>query len=410
VGDIKAGTLPQVSWVIAPEACTEHPNWPANYGAWYISQVLDALTSNPELWSRTALFLTYDENDGFFDHMVPATPPETAAQGLSTVAITNEIFPGSADYDAGPYGLEVRVPMIVISPWSKGGYVNAQVFDHTSIIRFIEQRFGAQNPVLQEPNITPWRRVVSGDLTSAFNFKTPNSVKTTLPAATAYAPPDGLRHPDYVPVLPAIQALPQQEVGLRPARALPYEMHAEGTVYQATGSFGIVFRNTGKAGMVFQVRSALGAHPPRSYTVEAGRQLSDTWAIAASGDYDLSVSGPNGFLRAFKGNINGFSRTVLGVSGHYDVADHGLLLTITNRGRFTSTVTVSNRYTRRPVSLALPPGKSGTMALPLAALFGWYDLVITSRQDAGFAWQLAGHVENGRDSVSDPAFGFPGWG
>src|ERR1700722_5533715 len=145
--DCREGTLPQVSWVVAPEAFCEHPNWPANYGAWYISQMLDALTANPEVWSKTVVFYMFDENDGFFDHMVPPTPPQARTEGISTIETTNEIFTGSPNYPvtsfpAGPYGLGVRVPMIVISPWSKGGWVNSEVFDHTSLIRFVERRFG----------------------------------------------------------------------------------------------------------------------------------------------------------------------------------------------------------------------------------------------------------------------------
>ena len=100
--DVKAGKLPQVSWIAAPEAFTEHPNWPANYGAWYISQVLDALTSNPEVWSKTALFITYDENDGFFDHVVPPFAPAGADQGLSTVDDRTRLLPGRRGYAAGP--------------------------------------------------------------------------------------------------------------------------------------------------------------------------------------------------------------------------------------------------------------------------------------------------------------------
>jgi phospholipase C len=103
--DVRSGKLPQVSWVVAPEAYTEHPNWPANYGAWYVSQILDALTDHPDVWSKTAFFITYDENDGFFDHIVPPTVPQSRAQGLSTVDTTNEIFPGNADNPSGPYGL-----------------------------------------------------------------------------------------------------------------------------------------------------------------------------------------------------------------------------------------------------------------------------------------------------------------
>jgi len=146
--DIQNNQLPQVSWVVAPEAYTEHGNWPPNFGAWYVSQVLDALTANPEVWSKTVLFYMFDENDGFFDHIVPPTPPGSRDEGVSTVGTTNELFEGvpNSDYPpdkfvAGPYGLGVRVPMIVISPWTKGGWVNSQVFDHTSLIRFLEFRF-----------------------------------------------------------------------------------------------------------------------------------------------------------------------------------------------------------------------------------------------------------------------------
>ncbi len=120
--DVTAGTLPQISWITAPEAFSEHSNWPSNYGAWYISQVLDALTANPEVWAKTALFITYDENDGFFDHLVPPLPPKSAAQGKSTVDVEPDLYKGDANRVAGPYGLGPRVPMVVVSPWSKGGY------------------------------------------------------------------------------------------------------------------------------------------------------------------------------------------------------------------------------------------------------------------------------------------------
>jgi phospholipase C len=222
--DVANGNLPQVSWVVAPEAYTEHPNWPANYGAWYVSQILDALTSVPEVWSKTAFFLTYDENDGFFDHMVPPTVPQTRAQGLSTVDTSNEVFPGSSEYAPGPYGLGVRVPMIVISPWSKGGFVASEVFDHSSLIRFLEQRFGPDYPDLIEANITPWRRAVCGDLTSAFNFRSPNDRRFRLPTTNAYMPADNQRHSDYKPVPHTVQAIPVKENGTRPTRPVPYTL------------------------------------------------------------------------------------------------------------------------------------------------------------------------------------------
>src|SRR5580692_3970824 len=250
--DVQADVLPQVSWIVAPEAFTEHPNWPPNYGAWYVSKILDALTSNPEVWSRTAFFLMYDENDGFFDHMIPPTPPHSRAQGLSTVDTVNEFYPGNAQIPGGPYGMGVRVPMLVISPWSKGGWVNSEVFDHTSLIRLVEQRF-----VVTEPNITPWRRAVSGDLTSAFDFKTLNAAVTRLPSTVAYRPPDNERHPDYKPASPAEQSMPVQEPGGRPARALPYNLEVDTEADRVGGAVVLTFRNAGAAAAVFHVRAGL---------------------------------------------------------------------------------------------------------------------------------------------------------
>src|SRR5262249_22019129 len=156
------------------------------------------------------------------------TPPATRAEGLSTVPVTNEIFPGDGTHPAGPYGLGMRVPMIVVSPWTRGGWVDSQLFDHTSLIQFLEARFAGHDKDLVESNITPWRRAVVGDLTSAFDFKTPNRPHpVTLPGTDDFKPTDLTRQPDQVPVPPADQHLPTQERGVRPARALPYTLHAD---------------------------------------------------------------------------------------------------------------------------------------------------------------------------------------
>src|SRR5262249_12335543 len=146
--------------------------------------------------------------------------PQTRAQGLSTVPITNEIFPGDAGHASGPYGLGIRVPMIVVSPWSRGGWVNSQLFDHTSLIRFLETRFAQNDPELVEDNITPWRRAVVGDLTTAFDFKTPNAGRfPALPGTASFKPQDLERQPDEEPIPPPVGELPRQETGVRPARA-----------------------------------------------------------------------------------------------------------------------------------------------------------------------------------------------
>lgn len=404
--DVMANKLPQVSYIVAPEAYCEHPNWPANYGAWYIAQFLDALTANPEVWSKTAFFLTYDENDGFFDHVVPPTPPMTRAQGLSTVPTTNEIFAGNSTYEPGPYGIGLRVPMVVISPWSKGGYVSSEVFDHTSIIRFIEARHAAQNPVLIESNITPWRRAVTGDLTSAFDFRRPNSKVVALLNTSAYVPPNQNRYPDFVPAVPTNQTMPVQETGTRPARAVPYELHVRGTMNVAAGSFGITFGSTGKTA-VYQVRSGNATQGPWTYTVGTGDEVSDTWPITGSGlsGYDFSVSGPNGFLRSFRGSFAGSSTVQLEIRSKYDKVQNAVTMFAVNRGSEAINVSVLDVYSGKVTRAELKPGEDGERMYDLNSTFGWYDFVITVESDTTFRYQLAGHVETGEESRTDPAIG-----
>jgi phospholipase C len=404
--DVLNDQLPQVSWIVAPEAYTEHPNWPANYGAWYLSQILDALTANPEVWSKTAFFLMYDENDGFFDHMVPPTPPQSRSQGLSTVDTTNEIFPGSAQYKSGPYGLGVRVPMIVISPWSKGGWVNSEVFDHTSLIQFLERRFGIHHADVRENNITKWRRAVTGDLTSAFDFKNPNDAKFSTPSTAAYAPPDNKRHADYIPAPPAEQVMPVQEPGTRPARAVPYELSVHADVEQSEGAVRLHFANTGKSAAVFHVRSGNTQAGPWSYTVGSDSSLSDTWEIAANGlsEYDLSVYGPNGFLRQFKGSVAKESAK-LAISSKYEVSRDGIILLIENRDKDDGEVSIADGYTNKTSVRKLKAGETFEHFWPLEHSFGWYDLTVKADSDPKFTQRLCGHVETGRDSFTDPAIG-----
>ena len=391
-----------MSWVVAPEAYTEHPNWPANYGAWYVSQVLDALTDSPEVWSKTVFILMYDENDGFFDHMVPPTPPQSRTEGISTVDTTNELFTGSptyptSSYVAGPYGLGVRVPMIVISPWSKGGWVNSEVFDHTSLIQFVERRFGAK-----ESNITPWRRAVTGDLTSAFNFSNPNNAVVSLPSTVAYEPPDDQRHPDYIPAVPADQALPQQEPGTRPARALPYELHVNGKA--SSSEVELHFRNTGKAAAVFHVRSGDGQTGPWTYTVGVHDEVSDNFGASGDSAYDLSVYGPNGFLRTFAGSYGKDSANLV-VKAVYETEFEGIILEVRNHGKTAEHVHIVEAYSGDSTNVWLDPHQSFETFWQLKKSFGWYDLKVTTSSDKSFQQQLAGHLETGKDSVTDPAIG-----
>ncbi|AXL51421.1 phospholipase C, phosphocholine-specific [Paraburkholderia caffeinilytica] len=409
--DVQNNALPQVSWIVAPEAYSEHPNWPSNYGAWYIDQVLQILTSNPEVWSKTVLLINYDENDGFFDHMAPPFAPASSANGLSTVDTSNENYAGSGNTPAGPYGLGPRVPMLVVSPWSKGGYVCSELFDHTSVIRFIEKRFGQQHN-LGESNITPWRRAVCGDLMSAFNFSTPNDAFPTLPSTSGYVPPDQNRHPDYVPLPPLLQAVPKQEPGVRPARALPYELfvrvHGEGSANKLT----MRFVNSGRTGAVFLVYAANSLAAPLTYTVEAGKRLQDQLPLNADGTYDYTVYGPNGFLRRFAGKPvarswwNGSDIARPEVAEGYDVANGNLQLRLENVGSARCQFTIVNAYDAgNVVKHSVRGGDTEQLYLDLRNAYGWYDLAITVDTDPSFARRFAGHVETGRSSMSDPALG-----
>ncbi|GAQ58993.1 phosphocholine-specific phospholipase C [Streptomyces acidiscabies] len=381
--DVKADKLPQISWIVAPEAFTEHPNWPANYGAWYVSQVLDALTSNPEVWSKTALFITYDENDGFFDHVVPPF----AEEGRSTVEVGTEVFKGdAAGHVPGPYGLGQRVPMIVVSPWSKGGYVCSETLDHTSVIRFMERRFG-----VHEPNISPWRRAVCGDLTAAFDFSRKDVRPVTLPSTAAYEPADRNRHPDYVPTPPAHPALPRQERGHRPTRPLRYAPSVDAKT--GSGALTLTFASGAHAGGAFLVTTP--GVTPRSYTTGAGKKISDTFTGAS---YDLTVHGPAGFLRTFKGETAHTGPEV--VARH--VGDH-VELTFTNKSKDTVELRVTDAYRSRTTTVKLRPKAVLKRTVETSKGHRWYDLTVTSHASSTFLRRFAGHVENGRPGVSDPA-------
>ncbi len=400
--DVKSGKLPQVSWLVAPAGYTEHSDYPMNYGAWYIAKVFEILVSNPEVFSKTVFIINYDEADGSFDHVVPPTAPMSPTYGASTVSIENEIVTGGHTNDpTGPVGLGQRVPLIAISPWSKGGYVNSQVFDHTSVIRFIEQRFG-----VHERNISPWRRAVCGDLTSLFDFASPNdkpvklpSIKGFLPSVSELAGNDG---PTFVPTpSTVIFGIPEQEKGIRPARALPYEMNVHASVDKAAGTIRLTFENTGKATVVFQVRSGNPADAVRGYTVEPGEKLEGTWSAAP--DYDLSVYGPNGFARYFAGGIAGAR---LDLRSNYEADNEGALAwRITNVAARTVTVKVTDAYSGHQRIERLEPRESMDDSRSLEVFHGWYDVVVTVAEDAGFEYRLAGHVETGRDSISDPVMG-----
>lgn len=412
--DVQAGKLPQVSWIVAPAAYSEHPG-PSSpvQGGWFTQEILLALTRNPEVWSKTVLLLTYDENDGFFDHMpspsAPSQRQDGSFAGKSTLGFDSELFkhpapPGSTQQplpDGGVYGPGPRVPMLVLSPWSRGGWVNSQVFDHTSVLQFLEKRFG-----VREPNISAWRRAVCGDLTSALNFVDPNHEPLPALQTTTRQAADALRQRQekllQVPLPLASQQLPPHQPRLaRPSRALPYRLHVDSQVDPKAKTLSLSLQNTGEQGAVFHVYDGLHLSDiPRRYTVEAGKALQDSWPVVER--YQLWVLGPNGFHRSFSGQLQQLQPELLVTS-----SNNQLQFTLSNPGTRGMSVTIDRcPYTQQgPWTLVVPGGAEVRQVFACESSGGWYDL--TLRSDAGWLRRVAGRLETGAHSISDPLMGRP---
>lgn len=407
--DVLAGRLPQVSWIIGTAEGSEHPgpSSPAQ-GAAYIAQVIDALTADPGVWARTVLFVMFDENDGFFDHVPPPAPPSPDPDapggwaGASSVPTDGEYHrlpsPGAEEDEpelrGRPYGLGPRVPMYVLSPWSRGGWVHSEVADHTSVIRFLERRFG-----VQEPNISRWRRAVCGDLTGAFDFARPNLADfARLLPDTADAHARALAIEGQVaPAAPAAAERPVQERGLRRARPLRYVLEVCDTIER--DEITLRFTNAGGMAAVFHVYDQRHLDRiPRRYTVDAGAELAGRWRLDGSdGAYDLWVRGPNGFHRHFAGDRA--SADALGAA-RWELTP-GMLRLHVAPGSAAMTV-AAGAYAGAHAAWAVPPA-GGTRNWALGPTHGWYDLILSSPQRPAFRRRLAGHVEDGAPGFTDPA-------
>ena len=366
--DVIAGTLPQVSWICATSSGSEHPSAssPAQ-GAAYIAQVLDALTANPDVWSKTVLIVNFDENDGFFDHVAPPAPPsyvtwsadptQAVLAGASTVDASDEYL-GDADggitsvdpYKHHPFGLGPRVPLYVISPWSKGGWVNSQVFDQTSTIRFIEnalRRDGAQHQrvaprgrrrpdvVLQLRHAQRRRPGLVAARHHRARRRQPRARQDDHAARRAGAGAAGAGAGHQAVARAALRAARHRHGGRRARPAWPRPR------------CGCTFANVGTQAAVFHVydRNNLTAIP-RRYTVEAGKTLADTWAPLATGAYDLWVLAPNGFHRHFTGNarrVASAGQPNPDVVLSYDVAGRQLRVQLTNGGPVAATFALSGQ-------------------------------------------------------------------
>ncbi|RYZ16366.1 MAG: phospholipase C, phosphocholine-specific, partial [Sphingobacteriales bacterium] len=254
--------LPAVSWVLPSKNDSEHPGAPSSpyRGADFTHAVLSALTSNPEVWSKTVFFLTFDENDGLFDHIpAPAVPSynlDGTLAGKSTIDVAGMYFDNASKLnkrnyldpldnisgDLRPWGMGPRVPLYIISPWSKGGWVHSEVADHTSVAQFIEKRFG-----VRLPGISPWHRSISSDLLSAFDFKHPNdAVFPVMPLTSNYASIEAsLKSLPHASPPETPEAL-FQEKGIKYSRALPYRLETSAGL--STSAVILTFKNSGESG------------------------------------------------------------------------------------------------------------------------------------------------------------------
>lgn len=411
---VESDTLPQVSWILPHRNWSEHPSASSPLqGASFTQQVLDALTSNPEVWSKTVFIITFDENDGLFDHAPPPAVPSYEADGTLAgkttleTSIAGEYYTNTiGDVSATrPYGLGPRVPMYIVSPWTRGGWVCSEVFDHTSTLRFLEARFG-----VAEPNVTPWHRAVSGDLTSAFDFAHPNDAELPELPDMSHATIDTLVIPGLPPVaVPSEQTLPVQDQGLRYSRALPYSLHAHLSHAPESTRAALYFANHGKQGAVFHVYDRLHLERlPRRYTVESGKALSDEWDTSAdAGVYDLWILGPGGFHRHYSGNTSFEPHaTPPSLELRYLAKHSAVELVAHNVSGRRAVLRLVDAFDPR-VCNELTLAREGRVKeqLPLRASARWYDLTVTSQAFFGWSSRFAGRLETGRHGFSNPLLG-----
>jgi phospholipase C len=441
--DVRTGKLPTVSWLVAPENFSDHPGAPW-YGAWYVSEAMDILTSNPEVWKKTIFILCYDENDGYFDHVPPFVPPSPNKEGAGLVS--NGIDTGveyvtlqqeqkrySTDHAReSSIGLGYRVPLVIASPWSRGGLVNSQVFDHTSILQFLEKFLSHKTgKKIEETNISNWRRTVCGDLTSIFKPYQGEEIK--LPVflekdefiegvhkARFKKDPSGykaLSSEEIATINKDIYSstlMPRQEKGTRESNALPYQLYADGTLSADRQSFVVQFaaRNEvfGKkaAGSPFMVYT-FNQTPPRAYAVKAGDTLKDTWSLEEFDQqhYHLAIHGPNGFLREFTGNSKD---PQLIITSDYEVVKKSLtgniVLKIKNQSTTPITLTVHDHaYGAKDIAKTVAAKSESTVTVNLSKSHNWYDFSVHTKGHEQFVTRYAGRVETGKSALTDPAIG-----
>ncbi len=379
INDVKSNGLPQVSWIVAPAGYCEHPSYTPDFGAHYVNTVLQKLFSNPDLWKSTALFITYDEHDGFFDHQLPPFPE---------ASVTDEYIGGL------PIGPGTRVPMLICSPWTRGGYVDSNVYDHTSMLQFLATWTGVK-PV----NITPWRVSVTGDLTTAFDFEHPDfSIPSNIPTLDQTWALTQLTGGSTTPPAEGDQKMPTQEPGTRPHRPTNYQLLADVTVNRTTSQVTATLTDTGKVGASFAIYpDDYLAFTCTPVTVLASSPGSYVWdATLTGGKYAFSVYGPDGFLTSFAGEVVPADQN----AGPVPVVTSSLQsgpaktveLTLANEGQEEILYTLTpNDYEGSIKTVAVKLGSPKTISWPTDQ-YGYYDVVITANTADGFRRRYAGRI------------------
>ncbi|MBB2164472.1 phospholipase C, phosphocholine-specific [Gluconacetobacter sp. 1b LMG 1731] len=397
--DIAAGRLPQVSWIVTAKDLSEHPEAIPARGEFVTAKLIEALVDHPETFARTVFITIYDEAGGFFDHMAPPVPPLTPDRGFSTVSTAGEAKqypPGTPHPGAQPIGLGIRVPALIVSPWSRGGYICSQLFDHTSVLRFLERRFG-----VMEPNISPWRRAVCGDLLSAFDFSRPTAdIPLTFPHIRDTQSRIARSLAGRAFAIPATQRQPRQMAGQRPVRPLPYDFTVD-IVPDAEGAPSLLIANSGTVGICLSVHDNSDRNAPLFFTVGAGHDHhARLWAETGSDPrHDFTVRGPDGFIRHHCDTSPRLPVAVRAEAGSGQSLRLSLigLTPLPQQIQLTDDTTPAHSTFHQTVLLA---GAVHTVTVPLTHSDGWYALTIRSTTDPSFQARLYGAV---RPTKTDPA-------
>jgi phospholipase C len=298
--------FPAVSWIVAPGRYSEHPDAPSSVGERFCERVLNTIigtetgSTRKKVWDKCAMFFTYDENDGYFDHVPPPIPPLggygkhnlTAADGVTPIDLGDEL------YQDQPIGLGPRVPMLVVSPWSKGGRVSSRLSDHTSIIRFLEtwlQAKGYPEEKVRCNNISAWRRAICGDLTETLNLKHPfnEPADSEVLRWQITEPVNGKEYAPY-PYSDGDQFLPGVAPLPRPARLceLPYECRV--TASKTGNSITLTFDNStssAAATFIVYINALTSAQRAFHYSVAANSRFTDSMLLVSESS-QCHVYGP----------------------------------------------------------------------------------------------------------------------